>query len=109
MENKLATALHSVQPEARRYIFCYIDLDRFKLVNDTCGQRAGDALLERLTAIMARRVEGETTPWRDWAATSSACCSSMPPCRRRSTTSRACATKLAAFVSSGTTRCSGWT
>ncbi len=59
MESKLAAALHSVQHEARRYIFCYIDLDRFKLVNDTCGHRAGDALLQRLTAIMARRVEGE--------------------------------------------------
>jgi len=59
MENKLSAALHHVQHEARRFIFCYIDLDRFKLVNDTCGHRAGDALLQRLTAIMARRVEGE--------------------------------------------------
>lgn len=59
MENKLSAALHSVQHEARHFIFCYIDLDRFKLVNDTCGHRAGDALLQRLTAIMARRVEGE--------------------------------------------------
>lgn len=58
MENKLSAALHGVQHEARRFIFCYIDLDRFKLVNDTCGHRAGDALLQRLTAIMARRVEG---------------------------------------------------
>ncbi len=58
MENKLGTALHGVQHEARHFIFCYIDLDRFKLVNDTCGHRAGDALLQRLTAIMAHRVEG---------------------------------------------------
>jgi diguanylate cyclase (GGDEF)-like protein len=58
MEEKLSAALHSVQHEARRFIFCYIDLDRFKLVNDTCGHRAGDALLQRLTAIMARRVDG---------------------------------------------------
>ncbi|HWR77365.1 MAG TPA: EAL domain-containing protein [Thiobacillus sp.] len=59
MEVKLSAALYSVQHEARRFIFCYIDLDRFKLVNDTCGHRAGDALLQRLTAIMARRAEGE--------------------------------------------------
>jgi diguanylate cyclase (GGDEF)-like protein/PAS domain S-box-containing protein len=58
MENRLAAALHSVQHEARQYIFCYIDLDRFKLVNDTCGHRAGDTLLQRLSAIMAHRVEG---------------------------------------------------
>jgi diguanylate cyclase (GGDEF)-like protein/PAS domain S-box-containing protein len=59
MEDKLAAALHSVQHEAGRFIFCYIDLDRFKLVNDTCGHRAGDVLLQRLTALMARKVEGE--------------------------------------------------
>ena len=58
MENRLAAALHSVQHEARKFIFCYIDLDRFKLVNDTCGHRAGDILLQRLAAIMAHRVEG---------------------------------------------------
>ncbi|NDP49435.1 MAG: EAL domain-containing protein [Sulfuriferula multivorans] len=57
MEDKLNAALSSVKHETRRCIFCYIDLDRFKLVNDTCGHRAGDALLQRLTAIMARRVD----------------------------------------------------
>lgn len=59
MEDKLAAALYSVKHAPHHFIFCYIDLDRFKLVNDTCGHRAGDALLQRLTAIMARRVEGE--------------------------------------------------
>lgn len=59
MEDKLAAALYSVQHAQRHFVFCYIDLDRFKLVNDTCGHRAGDALLQRLTAIMAGRVEGE--------------------------------------------------
>jgi len=59
MEDKLGAALSSVQRESRHFIFCYIDLDRFKLVNDTCGHRAGDALLQRLTAIMAGRVEGK--------------------------------------------------
>jgi len=59
MENRLSAALHSVQNGTQRFIFCYIDLDRFKLVNDTCGHRAGDALLQRLTALMARRVESE--------------------------------------------------
>ncbi|OYX26886.1 MAG: hypothetical protein B7Z03_14385 [Hydrogenophilales bacterium 32-62-9] len=59
MENRLTTALQDVQQNAQRYIFCYIDLDRFKLVNDTCGHRAGDALLQRLTALLARRAESE--------------------------------------------------
>lgn len=41
MEGKLSAALYSVQHEALRYIFCYIELDRFKVVNDTCSHRAG--------------------------------------------------------------------
>jgi diguanylate cyclase (GGDEF)-like protein/PAS domain S-box-containing protein len=59
MEEQLSAALDGVQHAARHFIFCYIDLDRFKVVNDTCGHRAGDSLLQRLSTIMARRVEGQ--------------------------------------------------
>lgn len=59
MEIRLAAALHAVQADAsRQFIFCYMDLDQFKLVNDTCGHRAGDALLQRLAAILMERVTG---------------------------------------------------
>jgi diguanylate cyclase (GGDEF)-like protein/PAS domain S-box-containing protein len=57
MEGRLDAALRGVRDEARRFIFGYIDPDRFKLVNDTCGHRAGDALLQRLTALLSRRVQ----------------------------------------------------
>ncbi|MFK7855430.1 MAG: putative bifunctional diguanylate cyclase/phosphodiesterase [Granulosicoccus sp.] len=34
----------------------YIDLDRFKIVNDTCGHHAGDQLLIRLTQMIQNRL-----------------------------------------------------
>ena len=36
-------------------IVFYIDLDQFKLINDTCGHTAGDALLQHLARVMEAR------------------------------------------------------
>lgn len=38
-----------------KVIVFYIDLDQFKLVNDTCGHTAGDALLQHLARVMQAR------------------------------------------------------
>ena len=40
---------------SRPVIVFYIDLDQFKLINDTCGHSAGDAFLQHLARIMEAR------------------------------------------------------
>ena len=52
-EQELRRELESQLPG--KVIVFYIDLDQFKLVNDTCGHTAGDALLQHLARVMEVR------------------------------------------------------
>lgn len=54
-EARLEKAITSVKRNKRNHALCYMDLDEFKIVNDTCGHVAGDALLQNL----ARHLEGK--------------------------------------------------
>jgi diguanylate cyclase (GGDEF)-like protein len=36
-ENRLERALKSAKAREASYALCYLDLDQFKIVNDTCG------------------------------------------------------------------------
>lgn len=44
-----------------RYALCMIDLDQFKLVNDTSGHAAGDALLVQVSKILVKEVRADDT------------------------------------------------
>jgi len=51
-ESHLKRLLQTVQETRQRHALVFIDLDRFKAVNDTAGHAAGDALLRELSSLM---------------------------------------------------------
>jgi diguanylate cyclase (GGDEF)-like protein/PAS domain S-box-containing protein len=51
----------SLSGEGVRNTLCYLDLDQFKLVNDTCGHTAGDELLKQITMLLQERVRDNDT------------------------------------------------
>ena len=61
-ENRLTAAVESArQDPGCRHALLYLDLDQFKLVNDTCGHPAGDQLLKQITGVLQTRVRGGDT------------------------------------------------
>ena len=48
MQSRLQKLLDNNEIEFSENTFCFFDIDRFKVVNDTCGHKAGDALLSKI-------------------------------------------------------------
>jgi diguanylate cyclase (GGDEF)-like protein/PAS domain S-box-containing protein len=63
-ERRLQEAMDSAQTGDVAHALCYLDLDRFKLVNDTCGHSAGDNMLREVAAIIKEAVRDSDTVGR---------------------------------------------
>lgn len=51
-ETRLRRLLHTVHEDRSQHALMYIDLDQFKIVNDTCGHSVGDELLQQIAKIL---------------------------------------------------------
>lgn len=56
-EERLAKLIESARHGGRIHALCYLDLDKFKVVNDSCGHLAGDALLKQLGAVLTNALD----------------------------------------------------
>ncbi|MHB9100819.1 MAG: EAL domain-containing protein [Sulfuricella sp.] len=60
-ERLLEDLLDSAANQHKQHALLYLDLDQFKVVNDTCGHSAGDELLRQLTAHIQAKVRESDT------------------------------------------------
>jgi diguanylate cyclase (GGDEF)-like protein/PAS domain S-box-containing protein len=63
-ERRLQEAMDSAQTGDAAHALCYLDLDRFKVVNDTCGHTAGDNMLREVASIIKEAVRDSDTVGR---------------------------------------------
>ncbi len=60
-ELRLRRSVDIAREENRHHALLYLDLDQFKIVNDTCGHAAGDSLLRQLAPVLQKPIRSRDT------------------------------------------------
>jgi len=60
-ERRLARVIRNAGIAGDHHALCYLDLDQFKVINDTCGHGAGDELLRQIALILRETVRKRDT------------------------------------------------
>ena len=57
-EEQVKVTIADAKKNKSHHALCYLDLDRFKIVNDSSGHAAGDELLKQLTQLLLQEISG---------------------------------------------------
>jgi diguanylate cyclase (GGDEF)-like protein len=60
-ETRLRLLLQKVREDQTGHALMYIDLDQFKLVNDSCGHSVGDQMLQQAAKLFGESIRGRDT------------------------------------------------
>ena len=60
-EERLEKAVESARKFENTHALLFLDLDQFKIVNDTAGHVAGDELLKQISSLLASQLRGRDT------------------------------------------------
>jgi diguanylate cyclase (GGDEF)-like protein/PAS domain S-box-containing protein len=58
-DQRLRQAFANCKDQSQKHVLLYMDLDQFKLVNDTCGHVAGDMMLRQLSHKLQHTIGGD--------------------------------------------------
>jgi diguanylate cyclase (GGDEF)-like protein/PAS domain S-box-containing protein len=61
LEHRLEFFLERARTEQVEGVLCYLDLDRFKLINDTCGHAVGDQVLREIADLLSPYIRQSDT------------------------------------------------
>lgn len=60
-EYRLQLAVETAQEKNLEHALCFLDLDQFKIINDTCGHNAGDELLICISKLIHEKIRRHDT------------------------------------------------